>query len=62
MGTVIARILELSGPLPDLAAHKRYLNSLGTDALQRRLAALEADRNNPHTPRWFTRRTELQTA
>lgn len=59
MNILIDRILALSGPLPDPAKHKRYLQMLDGRALQARLAALEHDATQPHIPRWQGLRIKL---
>jgi hypothetical protein len=50
MDTIINRIITLSGPLPDEALHRRWLGTLRSDALERRLALMEADKDKPPTP------------
>jgi len=40
MDSIIRQILELSGPMPDAAAHARYLETLTAAQLQARAAAL----------------------
>jgi hypothetical protein len=47
METLINRLFELSGPMPDPAAHRHYLAGLHQDELQARADALTADRNKP---------------
>lgn len=41
-GDVIARIIELSGPMPNPNAHRRYLESLSQFVLADRLKTLQA--------------------
>lgn len=52
MDTLINRILELAGDMPDVAAHRRYLKSLSEPVLQARLKLLQADQNKSANPRW----------
>jgi hypothetical protein len=40
MSAIIEQILRLSGPMPDAAAHARYLETLSQTQLQARAAAL----------------------
>ena len=40
MDTLTKRILEVSGPMPDPAAHARYLDSLSETQRKERLATL----------------------
>lgn len=40
MREVIQQILEFSGPMPDVAAHERYLRTLKAEELHERLSAL----------------------
>lgn len=44
MDTLIQRILERAGPMPDAAAHTRYLRTLSEAQLTDRLKALEGNR------------------
>ena len=60
MNILIDRILALSGPLPDPAKHKRYLQMLDGRALQTRADALEADALKPRTDgKWTSLRIKL---
>lgn len=56
METTINRILELSRPLPDEAAHVRYLRQLKTGELRDRVDAMEADLIKHRRPRWSSKR------
>ena len=49
MNGTINRIMELAGPMPDPAAHRRYLASLPTGRLEQRLKDLQAEQDRPLT-------------
>ena len=62
MNILINRILDLSGPLPDPAKFKRYLQTLDGRALQARVDALEADALKPRTEgKWTQLRIRMAT-
>jgi hypothetical protein len=42
---LIKRIMALSGPMPDLEAHRNYLRTLPAPSLSARLSALEQESN-----------------
>ena len=50
MNILIDRIIELSGPLPDEALHRRWLHTLRGDQLQERAKTLEEESGRPETP------------
>ena len=67
--TIIEQILALEGPMPDAAAHARYLATLTGAELQARAAALvEEQRQAPQVEFWrgekpvAFNRSPLQTA
>lgn len=62
MNILIDRILELSGPVPDPAKYKRYLQCLDGRELSQRAADLEAERGRPRTEgRWTALRIKMAT-
>jgi hypothetical protein len=51
MDTLTRQILELSGPMPDAAAHAHYLETLSTTARKERLATLLSQSNRQEPER-----------
>lgn len=49
METIINRIVELSGSMPDEAAFRRYLHTLSAEALHRKALDLAEDQEKPQT-------------
>lgn len=49
MTTIINRIIQLSGPVPDEAAFRRYLHTLSAEALHRKALDLAEDQEKPKT-------------
>lgn len=49
MDTVINRIIELAGPMPDEVAYRRYLRTLSSHALEAKARDLAAEDHKPMT-------------
>ena len=56
MMTVIDQIVELSGPLPDTAAHVRWLETRSTGQLEARLKYLREENTDDRRGLTFNRR------
>ena len=60
VNTLIDRIMQLCGPIPNPLAHRRWLESLGHKGLQARLDALLAEQGKPATLERWSRRCATQ--
>ena len=60
MNTLIEAILEQSGDMPDVAAHRRYLSTLSEAELNSRLSSLQRAPEKAPTINFWRRAVEIE--